>query len=54
MAAKTNPLASIIDRKLDVSKFREQHWEGTFWDYLDIAAGEPDRSRATRFSACTT
>ncbi len=45
MAAKTNPLASIIDRKLDVSKFREQHWEGTFWDYLDIAAENPSVAR---------
>ena len=35
-ANKTNSLSSIIERRLDVSHFREQHWEGTFWEYLDI------------------
>ena len=44
MAVKNNPLVSIIDRKLDVNKFREQHWEGTFWEYLDLA-GESRRAR---------
>src|SRR4051812_50088231 len=42
---KSNPLVSIIDRKLDVSKFREQHWEGTFWDYLDLAIDNPSVAR---------
>src|SRR3954470_20285388 len=45
MAGKNNPLVSIIDRKLDVSKFREQHWEGTLWDYLDLAAENPAVAR---------
>src|SRR5438067_903041 len=45
MAVKNNPLVSIIDRKLDVSKFREQHWEGTFWEYLDIAVENPAVAR---------
>ena len=45
MAVKNNPLVSIIDKKLDVSKFREQHWEGTFWEYLDIAAENPSVAR---------
>src|SRR5450432_2459791 len=45
MAVKNNPLVSIIDRKLDVSKFREQHWEGNFWDYLDIAMENPSVAR---------
>src|SRR3982751_4092892 len=38
---KTNPLIAIVDRKLDVSHFREQHWEGTFWEYLDIVVENP-------------
>src|SRR5438045_4125872 len=42
---KTNPLVSIIDRKLDVSNFREQHWEGSFWEYLDIAMENPAVAR---------
>src|SRR5438045_9145273 len=39
--AKQNSLVALIDRKLDVSNFREQHWEGTFWDYLDVVAENP-------------
>src|SRR5881392_381910 len=38
---KANPLVSIIDRRLDVSNFREQHWEGTFWEYLELATEHP-------------
>jgi serine protein kinase len=34
-------IAGIIDRKLDNQGFREQHWEGSFWDYLDIAEAQP-------------
>ncbi len=41
MAKTSNPLVSIIDRKLDVAHFREQHWEGNFWEYLDIAMENP-------------
>ncbi|MCC6423408.1 MAG: serine protein kinase [Phycisphaerales bacterium] len=39
--AKNNPLTSIIDRRLDATQFREQHWEGSFWDYLDIVMDQP-------------
>src|SRR6478672_1106 len=45
MAVKNNPLASIIDKKLDVNKFREQHWEGNFFEYLDAVAENPSVSR---------
>ena len=41
MAKNNNPLLAIIDRKLDVANFREQHWEGTFWEYLDLAVENP-------------
>ena len=43
--AKTSPLTTLIDRKLDVGKFREQHWEGTFWEYLDIVSETPAVAR---------
>jgi len=42
---KTNSLVSLIDRKLDVNHFRDQHWEGTFWDYLDIVSENPGVAR---------
>ena len=35
------PLCRSSIKKLDVSNFREQHWEGTFWDYLDIVHEHP-------------
>jgi serine protein kinase len=43
--ASKNPLVSIIDRRLDSSAYREQHWEGSFWEYLDIAAEHPSIAR---------
>ena len=46
MAARTsNSLASIIDKRIDTSSYREQHWEGTFWDYLDIVQQNPAVAR---------
>ena len=42
---KTNNLVSLIDRRLDVTHFREQHWEGTFWEYLDIVQENPAVAR---------
>ena len=44
-SSKSNPLVSLIDRRLDVSNFREQHWEGTFWDYLDLVSDNPSVCR---------
>lgn len=45
MPAKSNSLVSLIDKKLDVLNFREQHWEGSFWDYLDIVSENPTVAR---------
>jgi len=41
MPAKTNSLISLIDKKLDVTNFREQHWEGSFGEYLDMVVEHP-------------
>ena len=38
-------LRSIIDRRLDADRFREQHWEGSFADYLQIVSENPDVAR---------
>src|SRR3954464_11327390 len=43
--SKSNPLVAMIDRKLDVNHFREQHWEGTFWEYLDQVIENPSVAR---------
>jgi serine protein kinase len=45
MPAKSNALVSLIDKKVDTSNFREQHWEGSFWDYLEIVHENPTVSR---------
>jgi len=41
MPGKSNSLVSMIDKKLDLTHFREQHWEGSFWDYLEIVHEHP-------------
>jgi serine protein kinase len=41
MPGKPNSLSSLIERKLDVSNFREQHWEGSFAEYLEIVQENP-------------
>jgi serine protein kinase len=43
--SKSNSLAAIIDRKLNVGQFREQHWEGSFTDYLDLVLDQPAVAR---------
>ena len=45
MAKTNNPLVSLIDRRLDVNHFRDQHWEGSFWDYLDLVHDTPTVAR---------
>jgi serine protein kinase len=42
---KSSPLLGIIDRKLDVARFREQHWEGNFAEYLEIVTETPNVAR---------
>ena len=49
--AKSNPLVNLIDRKLDVTHFREQHWEGTLWEYLDVVTENPAVARNAFSSA---
>ncbi|MEO0632201.1 MAG: serine protein kinase, partial [Planctomycetota bacterium] len=36
---------SLIDARLDRDTFRTQHWEGTFFEYLEIARANPAVSR---------
>jgi serine protein kinase len=45
MPTKTNPLISLVDKRLDSTHFREQHWEGSFWEYLDIVVEHPNIAR---------
>jgi serine protein kinase len=34
-------LVSAIESRLDRRRFQDQHWSGTFWEYLDLCAQNP-------------
>ena len=38
-------LVDLIDQNLDPDRFRQQHWEGTFHDYLEMVAKNPRTAR---------
>jgi len=42
---KHENILSIVDRHLDSQKFRQQHWEGSFYDYLDLVLANPRLAR---------
>ena len=39
--ATAQDLAALVDARLDRQRFQDQHWTGTFWEYLDICLGNP-------------
>ena len=39
-------LANLIDSRLDRKRFQEQHWTGSFFDYLDIVLANPGVARS--------
>ncbi|HQY88839.1 MAG TPA: hypothetical protein PK402_09280, partial [Tepidisphaeraceae bacterium] len=41
MPAKPTSLLSILDRKLDTENYRQQHWEGSFIDYIGVVEENP-------------
>ncbi|MDI1288793.1 MAG: serine protein kinase, partial [bacterium] len=34
-------IVGAIEKRLDRQRFQDQHWSGTFWEYLDIVAENP-------------
>jgi serine protein kinase len=34
-------LMAAVETRLDRRRFQDQHWSGTFWEYLDICAANP-------------
>ena len=34
-------LRGLIEGRLDTKRYLDQHWEGSFWDYLDIVRQDP-------------
>ena len=43
--SKREEILSIVDQHLDSDKFRQHHWEGSFYDYLDLVAENPAIAR---------
>ena len=43
--SKHDDILEIVDRHLDTESFRQQHWEGSFYDYLDMVVGNPRLAR---------
>ncbi len=39
--SKRDSILSAIDEHLDGEKFKQQHWEGSFYDYLDLVIANP-------------
>ncbi len=44
MATKQQ-LVDLISARVDVERFKEQHWHGAFWDYLELVAAQPSVAR---------
>jgi len=40
-----NAIYELVEKRLDPKSFREEHWEGTFDDYLDIVTRNPRAAR---------
>jgi serine protein kinase len=43
--ATSEEIFSILDQHWDSETFRQQHWEGTFWEYLDLVLKNPRLAR---------
>src|SRR5215510_4674607 len=43
--SKRDAMLAIVDKHLDSEKFRQTHWQGTFYDYLDMAIANPKTAR---------
>ncbi len=39
--SKRESILSAVDEHLDTEKFKQQHWEGSFYDYLDLVIANP-------------
>lgn len=44
-AQKGQRLAGLVDANVDRQRFQDHHWEGTFWEYLDIVSDTPQVAR---------
>ena len=38
-------ILSLVEKHMSPDRFREQHWEGSFFDYLDLVTKNPRIAR---------
>ncbi len=38
-------LVGLVESRLDRRRFQDQHWNGTFWEYLDLCVQNPGAVR---------
>ncbi len=43
--ASSNEILSLVSENLNADKFREQHWDGSFQEYLELVAANPRIAR---------
>ena len=43
--AHADEILSVVDKHLSADRFRQQHWEGTFTEYLDLVIKNPHIAR---------
>ncbi|MCG8403923.1 MAG: hypothetical protein MI923_01870 [Phycisphaerales bacterium] len=43
--ANKNAIYELVEKRLDTQSFRDEHWEGTFDDYLDLVTRNPRIAR---------
>ena len=43
--ANKNAIYELVEKRVDTQSFRDEHWEGTFDDYLDIVTRNPRIAR---------
>ncbi len=43
--SKRDAMLAIVDKHLDTEKFRQTHWQGSFFDYLDMVVAQPKIAR---------
>ncbi|HUN81203.1 MAG TPA: hypothetical protein VMV81_06785, partial [Phycisphaerae bacterium] len=45
MMVSKKSILELVEKRLDPQVFRDEHWEGTFDDYLDIVTRNPRAAR---------
>jgi len=43
--AKPEDILSVVEQSINADRFREQHWEGSFYDYLELVTRQPRVAR---------